>query len=124
MFKVFLLCVGLHLFADFTLQGWLASAKCVSWWKKNAPDPLYKHDWACALLCHAIYWTHVTFAPVIYLWSGSDTKLAILLTLNILVHYAIDDLKANRHQFNLWVDQTLHFMQICIVMILVGHTLS
>ena len=117
MFKIFLFCLGLHLFADYTLQGWLAQAKCVSWWRQNAPDPLYKHDWSCALLCHSVYWTLVTFAPGIYLWPGSSIKLAVLLALNTAAHFAIDTLKANCHQLNLWQDQACHLIQICLTIL-------
>jgi len=117
MFKIFLLCLGLHFFADYTLQGWLAQAKCTAWWEKNAPDPLYRCDWSCALLCHAVYWTLVTYAPLIWLWPGHTAKLAVLLFLNIIAHCAIDDLKANRHHINLWHDQALHVLQIAMTML-------
>lgn len=112
MFKIFLMCLGLHLFADYTLQGILAQMKQVSWWRKQTDDPMYKHDWACAMFCHALYWTLVTFAPVIYLWHESTILLAVLLGLNVTAHFAIDDLKANGHQLNLWQDQVLHLMQV------------
>ena len=38
-----------HIVDDYYLQGWLASAKQKSWWKKNAPDKLYKNDYIMAL---------------------------------------------------------------------------
>lgn len=117
MFKIFLFCLGLHLFADYTLQGVLAQMKQVSWWRKQTDDPMYKHDWACAMFCHALYWTLVTFAPVIYLWPGSSIKLAVLLALNTAAHFAIDTLKANSHQLNLWHDQAFHLLQIGLTML-------
>ena len=116
MFKIFLLCLGLHFFADYTLQGCLAQLKCKSWWQKNYPEELYKNDWFCALYCHAVYWTLVTFAPIIYLWAFSGVALAILLVTNVFFHAAVDDLKANHRRISLLSDQFLHLLQIGVSM--------
>ena len=114
MFKVFLLCLGLHLFADYTLQGVLAQMKQASWWRKQTDDPLYKNAWFCALLCHSVYWVLVTFAPIIYLWEEHWYWLLVVLSLNVAIHASIDDLKANAHKINLCTDQFLHLLQIVL----------
>ena len=115
--KILLLCFGLHFFADFNLQGILAQFKQKEFWKKNAPQKLYETDWAISMLCHSAYWALVTFAPVIYLWRGRGLGLVLLLFANILIHAAVDDLKANARKINLVDDQLLHFMQIVATVI-------
>ena len=114
MTKIFLFCLGLHFLVDYTLQGWLAQAKCRAWWQEHAPQALYKRDWMCALMCHSIYWTLVTFAPVIWLWEDRPYALCLILGFNACLHALIDDLKANAYKINLWVDQLLHLGQILI----------
>ena len=120
MVKLFLLTLILHLFADYTLQGCLANLKCKAWWGKICHDPVwgsfdaqfkkYKYDYVAGLACHAMYWTLITFAPVI--WFSSDLFAASCVVLNTAFHYAVDDFKANRYRINLWQDQLLHLAQI------------
>lgn len=103
-----------HLFADYPLQGWLAQAKQKSYWRlygiKNAKD------WIPALICHATMWGILVFLPMAFAF-GAELQLGwmwIALPINIIVHFIIDDLKANRHKINLWQDQLLHLIQILI----------
>ena len=114
MFKIFLMCLGLHFFVDYTLQGWLAQAKCRSWWEENYPQELYRHDWICALFCHSLYWTLFTFAPIIYLWDSPSSGLAVLLTGNFAIHAITDDMKANARKISLCTDQLVHLGQIVL----------
>ena len=116
--KLLLLCLGLHYVADFTLQGWLAQAKCKLWWRKYAPDKLYQDDWLCALLAHSIYWTLVTFAPVIYFWDKQEWRLLLLVLINSLFHATVDNEKANLKTISLGTDQTLHLLQIVITLVI------
>lgn len=51
-FIILITMIFCHIVDDYYLQGWLASAKQKSWWKKNAPDDLYKHDYLMALFMH------------------------------------------------------------------------
>lgn len=124
MIKVVLLIIGLHIFADFTLQGILADLKQKDYWVKLFKDGStwisyeglirkYGNDYKVALLCHSIYWTLITFAPIIYL-SSSDWFIVSLVSLNTLVHYVVDDQKANAHTINLIHDQIAHIAQISI----------
>lgn len=64
---IVLAMIFLHIVDDYYLQGWLASAKQKDWWKQNAPDELYKHDYIMALFMHSFSWAFmIMFVPSIY----------------------------------------------------------
>lgn len=117
-FYIFIVMLFLHLFADFTLQGWFAQGKQKDWWIKQCKDANvdfhpYRYDYLCALVGHSVYWAILTFAPVIFLVSWPSVVCAVgFLALQAIVHAVIDDLKANRFKINLWHDQAAHFAQI------------
>lgn len=127
--KMFLLVLLLHFISDFTLQGTLGNLKWKTWWmrecnrmeKENclewgsakATFNKYRYDYVCGLVCHSLYWTIFTFAPII--WGMSNVWLiALLVVANAAFHYLVDDFKANRWRINLCQDQLLHLVQICI----------
>lgn len=102
-----------HIVDDYYLQGWLASAKQKSWWEKNAPDEMYKHDYMAALFMHSFSWTFsIMLVPTIYIIINGGVWNPMLFVGNLLAHMLIDDLKANRKQINLIQDQTIHMAQI------------
>ena len=106
-----------HIVDDYYLQGWLASGKQRSWWEKNAPDKLYRYDYKMALVCHSMSWSIVITLPIIIWGLYTQTDLSwflFFIPVNLFIHAAIDDLKANRHAINLIVDQSIHFIQIII----------
>lgn len=109
----------LHIADDYYLQGILASMKQKSWWKVNAPEDLYRHDYLMALSEHAFSWSFMIHIPImLYILSKSDENTALLLIptimINTIVHAVTDDYKANRHKINLITDQITHFIQILI----------
>lgn len=117
MDKVFILfaMVFCHLFADYNLQGILASMKQKSWWQENAPDEFYKNDYIIALIEHAFMWTFVTMLPIF--WCDNWHLIAIsafCLIANTAIHSWIDNEKANKHSINLVTDQLLHLLQIVV----------
>ena len=115
--KIFiLLCmVFCHIVDDYYLQGWLASAKQRSWWEKNAPDKLYKHDYLMALLMHCFSWSvMIMFPATIYIYFCGGTWRPILYLSNMVVHFLVEDLKANKRKINLIQDQTVHMIQIVL----------
>lgn len=125
--KLILLVILLHLFADYTLQGCLANLKTKDWWldlfKKGSSWVSYEglvrkygNDYRAGLFCHSLYWTLVTFAPIIYL-SESDRFIATTVVLNTAVHYVVDDQKANAHTINLIQDQLIHLVQIAATIV-------
>lgn len=107
-----------HILDDFCLQGWLASAKQKEWWEKNAPEPLYRFDYICALIMHSVSWSFVITVPLkVYstaMHFGNGWILAIMFLVNAAIHAIIDDLKANKKKINLVIDQSLHIIQILI----------
>ena len=104
-----------HIIDDYYLQGWLASAKQKSWWEKNCPDKLYKHDYLVALFMHSFSWTFmIMLVPTIYIivWNPA------IFIANTIIHMDVDDLKANKKLINLVQDQTIHIIQIIITWVL------
>ena len=117
MNKLFLLILMafLHIIDDYNLQGWLASAKQLEWWKNNAPSKLYKYDYIWALLTHSFSWSFMIMLPIaLNMRFNIDFIFIIILFANVLIHAFIDDLKANKKKINLWTDQIIHVMQIII----------
>ena len=110
-----------HILDDFCFQGWLASAKQKEWWEKNAPEPLYRFDYICALIMHSASWSFVITVPLkVYstaMHFGNGWLLAIMFLVNAAIHAIIDDLKANKKKINLVIDQSLHIIQILITFI-------
>ncbi len=122
MIKVLLLFVMifLHIVDDYYLQGILASMKQKSWWEKNAPDALYKHDYIMALFMHSFSWAFmIMIAPVVYVLNShiDFPILGIILlffVMNLYIHMITDDAKANRKKINLIQDQMIHLTQIFV----------
>ena len=142
MLELILMCILLHLFADYTLQGWLASGKQRAWWNEQIDKMLdmykashhdfaiteynkvrienehnrlkrkYGSDWAMAMFEHSLYWTLVTFAPIIFFYNVNDWVVLGLVVFNTIFHCVVDDLKANKFAICLVDDQIAHFIQI------------
>ena len=109
-----------HIIADYNLQGWLASAKQKSYWEKNAPDQMYKHDYICALIMHSFSWTFMIMLPLMYAVGFKvNSFLLFLFISNIIMHAITDNFKANTKVINLWQDQSIHMYQIVITAALV-----
>ena len=112
-FLIFISMVFCHIVDDYYLQGWLASAKQKSWWKKNSPDELYKHDYIAALFMHSFSWTFmVMIVPTIYILLFGGRYYPVLFIINVFVHMVTDNLKANVKVINLCQDQLIHMIQI------------
>lgn len=122
MYKILLLLamIFLHIVDDYYLQGWLASAKQKSWWKQNAPDELYKHDYIMALFMHSFSWAFmIMLIPTIYaLHMTINIPLVVALFVgNLCMHMIVDDKKANKKEINLIQDQLMHLIQIVVTWI-------
>ena len=117
---IILCMIFCHIIADYNLQGWLASAKQKSYWKKNAPDEMYKHDYICALIMHSFSLTFMIMLPLMYAVGFKvNSFLLFLFISNVLLHAITDDFKANKKVINLWQDQSIHMYQIVITAALV-----
>ena len=109
------LMIFCHIVDDYYLQGWLASAKQKEWWQKNAPQSLYKYDYIWALIMHSFSWAFMVMLPIAYTQSFEvNTPFMIVFGANMVVHAIVDDLKADKHEINLWNDQIVHMIQIFI----------
>ena len=115
-----------HIIDDFVLQGWLASAKQLSWWKKQEGyNDFYKNDYKMALFMHSLEWSIMIHLPIIVFYNFQVTIVILISILgNCYLHYLIDDLKANLKVFNLVIDQIFQIIQVilfcaifCIVLI-------
>ena len=114
---IILAMIFLHIVDDYYLQGILASMKQKAWWKENAPDPLYKHDYIVALMEHAFSWTFMIMLPVgIYtlFYDKSIVLVVIMFLINWIIHSIVDHLKANVKVINLATDQVMHILQIIV----------
>jgi len=118
---ILLSMIFLHIVDDYYLQGILASMKQKDWWKENAPDPLYKHDYIVALIEHAFSWTFMIMLPItvtmIIQNNYINTIYITYFIMNWILHTVIDHLKANKKTINLVVDQSCHILQIVVTWI-------
>ena len=108
-----------HIVDDYYLQGWLASAKQKSYWKENAPDKLYEHDYIWALIMHSFSWSFMIMLPIAYVQQFNiGFGFFILFVFNIATHAFTDNAKANWKLINLWQDQFVHMVQIFLTSVL------
>ena len=121
-------CIGLHLIADYVLQGVLADLKQKSWWHEHVIKKIweeysentyewrhrvwrkYEFDYLIGLYCHALMWSIVTFFPL--MWFCSPGAFTVLINVNTLMHLVVDHMKANIHCINLIEDQLIHLAQV------------
>ena len=111
-----------HIVDDYYLQGILASMKQRNWWKTNAPDDMYKHDYIVALIMHSFSWAFMIMLPIrVYLFAnGMLMQNNIIMYIcwilgNSVIHTVIDHLKANKKVINLIQDQSCYMIQIFLV---------
>ena len=123
--KILLFMILLHIIDDFVLQPIsLSNLKQKKWWKKQEGySDKYKDDYKVALAIHSISWSIMIHIPLVIMFpSLGQLALLISFIVNAVIHYFIDDLKANKLKINLFEDQMVHFCQICttlsIIMIL------
>lgn len=118
MLKLLLLSILLHIIDDFVLQPiCLSKLKQKNYWfneckKYNVDMKKYQYDYKMALFIHSLSWSLMILLPIMFLCS--NFHLIVLLLFNIVCHYYIDDMKANKLKINLMTDQIFHFMQIII----------
>ncbi len=113
---ILILCmIFCHIVDDYYLQGLLANLKQKQWWQNNAPDKLYKFDWAMALAMHSMSWAFMIMLPILILYSfDPPTHFFIIWVSNAVIHFIVDDLKANRLKINLIEDQCIHLLQVIL----------
>ncbi len=134
--NMFWVCTGLHLLADYFLQGCLSDLKQKRWWNEQLRklykdydghdktfgwmsrlQDKYRYDYIAGLVCHALMWTIVTFFPL--MWFCGATAFTALVVVNTLVHFVVDHMKANTHRINLVQDQSIHMVQVIAPVLIV-----
>lgn len=114
--KILLFMILLHIIDDFVLQPIsLSNLKQKKWWEKQEGySDKYKDDYKVALAIHSISWSIMIHIPLLIMFpSLGQLALLISFIVNAVIHYYIDDLKANKLKINLFEDQIVHFWQIC-----------
>lgn len=117
---VFLLMIFCHILDDFGLQkGLLCFMKQKKWWESQEDfKPLYKFDYIWGLLVHSFSWAFMVMLPIaIYQNFSVGWRYAAFIILHWLTHAYVDNLKANKGEINLWLDQLLHMAQIIIIFV-------
>ena len=111
----------LHVVDDYYLQGILASMKQRDWWLKNTPEDkqcLYCKDYLMALGMHSFSWTFMIMLPLTFYYLINDgVWFPMLYVINTIIHFIVDDTKANKKRINLIKDQTIHIGQILLTWI-------
>ena len=114
--KIVLFMILFHIIDDFVLQPIsLSNLKQKKWWEKQEGySDKYKDDYKVALAIHSISWSIMIHIPLVIMFpSLGQLALLISFIVNAVIHYFIDDLKANKLKINLFEDQMVHFWQIC-----------
>ena len=114
--KILLFMILFHIIDDFVLQPIsLSNLKQKKWWEKQEGySDKYKDDYKVALAIHSISWSIMIHIPLVIMFpSLGQLALLISFMVNAVIHYYIDDLKANKLKINLFEDQMVHFWQIC-----------
>lgn len=106
----------MHILDDFVLQApCLCNLKQKSWWEKQTEDTFYKYDYLIGLFIHSFSWSFMIMFPIAYQINFKiDGLFCALFLFNLILHFFIDNLKANKYKINLIIDQFLHSLQIII----------
>lgn len=124
--KIVLFMILFHIIDDFVLQPIsLSNLKQKKWWEKQEGySDKYKDDYKVALAIHSISWSIMIHIPLVIMFPSLG-QLALLISFiaNAVIHYYIDDLKANKLKINLFEDQMVHFCQICTTLSVIMITL-
>lgn len=119
MIKLLLLMLFMHIVDDFYLQSILASMKQKVWWEGHEwSKNLYKNDYKMALLIHSMSWSIMLLLPSMFLLNIPSFVLLGMFIINTVIHYIIDDEKANKLRINLMLDQTVHIFQVIVTWII------
>ena len=110
------LMILFHVIEDFHIQGNMAQMKQRRWWKFY--DDEYRNDWVPVIILHGIEWAMFVSIPCL-MASWFDVSvwfMAVVVSMG-LIHAYIDHLKANTFKINLIQDQTMHMVQIGMILL-------
>ena len=117
LFVLFLM-LFMHYVADWIVQtDKIAHFKQKDKWEKY--DNKYEFDYLVVLELHSFSWSFCVFTPLLLMEHNYAIILyLIIMTINNIIHFIIDDLKANKKKINLFEDQIMHCLQIIISFII------
>lgn len=121
MIIILLLMFLCHIIDDFVLQPiCLSNLKQKSWWQKHCDGKPYLNDYKMALFIHSLSWSIMIHLPLMFNMFYIFPEIFILISviINCIIHYIVDDLKANKYKINLIIDQSIHFAQIILTFII------
>ena len=109
-----------HVLDDFVLQPvCLGKLKQRDWWiKQEGMKDLYKNDYKMALHIHAFSWSGWILVPFIFFSNVEDTYIFTMFLINGLIHYMVDNKKANDKDISLVTDQLIHIGQVVITFLI------
>ena len=119
MIKILILMIFCHIIDDFVLQDKFTYLKQKSWWIKACKDDglpfdKYKNDYIMALFEHSLEWSIAIILPIIFLCNVPGWILLLSVIINTIIHYIVDNAKANQLRLNLIQDQLAHLIQIIV----------
>lgn len=115
MISILFLMILCHIIDDFVFQPvCLSNLKQKTWWNEHCQGKLYRNDYKMALFIHSLSWSIMINLPLMLLYSHNDWIIAISILINMIIHFIVDDLKANKWKINLITDQTIHLVQIIL----------
>lgn len=100
-----------------------------SWEDLIAKDRMYENDYSCVMELHCLFWSICIHVPIViyeYITTGFiyedfpsffEIFLLASIIINMIIHYVVDELKANRKLINLRTDQSLHYIQIAATLV-------
>ena len=71
-----------------------------------------------ALFEHSLEWSIAIILPIIFFIDVNEWILFGCVIVNTIIHYIIDNAKANQLRLNLIQDQLLHFIQIIVTFLI------
>lgn len=115
-YLILLFMIFCHIIDDYKIQApVLNSLKQKTYWTENAPDKLYRYDYLMALFMHSFSWAFMILLPLtIYALINNGQWHWLFFVVNLVIHFVVDDLKANRKKINLIQDQMIHLAQIVV----------
>ena len=122
-YYILLFMIFNHIIADYVLQGILATLKQKDYWKNECMkngivfnDSIYKYDYVAALFMHSFCWTFMIMLPILVVTTYTINPIVFsgVFAINLIIHYVVDDLKANYKIINLCQDQIFHMIQIFV----------
>ena len=117
---ILLVMIFCHIIDDFVLQSFsLVKLKQKAFWRSDPEyNEKYRNDYLIALFFHSFSWAFMIMLPLFIYFKFNIGFLYFCFPINLIIHFVIDDLKANKRKINLVQDQLIHLLQISLTFII------